>query len=584
MENLKKAGNTPFGIIDSDVGGRGDPEAVEEYAMFQSSHQEQMEPPLYSSPKKPESNEGLGSTFGRYEIQDTYTHVSSRREEALALGLNEDQRVVNPFQSNSQQITPLSQSVHPEVQHMEAAYDEVSSPLAQTKENLGQPSQGANTSPTSHPPLRASETLSAVAAKGRHTLRRATTSVKEGVKCATVRVAHAGEQVGRVWSKTLDSAMTVCVLCGALAIVLLAIAVSLRAWRFQHLEFSDDNGENLTRVDLGLETMQRIQRLTRTQKAGYVYIYDPPLLYQDALTSAYCADGPVEQPLEAREGGRGAPPVALQSLSSVPPAAPEPENAVAREAAPRALSVGFMPRWLQPAPAATAANAEAAQRRGPLENPPPFSVTVGRDPAVPGGLSPNYSEMRAVLLGPTIFDLNCKDLESYKTNGLVFVRLAVAYFVFAGLGMVGALFSILGAPSSAAASCRMKQMPVNVLGTLGWLVALVLQLAGLASWGIGTDVAACVTSEGGASVCRLGPAMSLAIGSLVLTLVSTLCFAAVFTHTHIRLLWGEKQQEPALRQQEQQHRNTSKQDIYSPQQPPTSSQTLNPKPSKPLSL
>ncbi|CDJ27712.1 uncharacterized protein EMH_0091790 [Eimeria mitis] len=409
--------------------------------------------------------------------------------------------------------------------------------------------------------------------------------MREGVKTASAQVVHAGEKVGAVWSKTLDSAMWVCAACGALAILLIALSLAMRTWRHQRLSYTDDNGENISRVELGLRSLQRIQTLHRKDDAGVIVVYDPPLLYQDAMDSAYCLpdaeengtddEGPQRQAAAQNPDGsssnagedRG-----TSAASGEPEAAgeePEDEAVLSGQVEPtpqqqqqmleqqqreehveetirRAAAadagvsgVSFLSRQLQQ----VFSPSRHAERRGPLARPPPYSVTLGRDPGAPGSLTGKYAEMRGDLLGPTLFDVHCKDLEMFKKSGALFGRMAVAYIVFAGLGMAAAAASLLLTTLGSPWAQRVQDLPVNLVGTVAWLVALVLQLCGLASWGVGTDVAACVTDAGGAGVCALGSAAAIAIGSLVLTLVATLSYCLFFTHKFIRDLGIDKQRQ-----------------------------------------
>lgn len=509
--------------------------------------------------------------------------VSARRQN---LYLHQDQEAENPINTDQMQ---------PELAHIEDAYEDLAGPplpYSRTQPEQAQPIQ------PSHPPPRVSETITGAA---RETLRRATSSMKEGVRHATVHVVHAGEKVGQAWNKTLDSAMWVCAICGAVALILLAVGAPLRTWRYQQIEYEDDNGYNISRVELGLQTLQRIQGLRRIDGAGLVTMYDPPLLYQDAITSAYCVHdvgpsaessegsylpdrpgalttsttttgitmegsespggaaegaetGDIEAAEERPQGGdssEGAPQGAEPSYGT-PEEPGSPSRTLQGEGASERREPGteasegitrtpitgeeaeFMPRLLQ------SSGDDTPQWQGPLADPPPYNVTFGRNPASPGGLSEKYVEMREQLLGPTIFDLHCKDLKEFKSSGALFCRMAIAYGVFAGVGMIAAIGSLALAPLKYRWSQHIKEMPMNLVGTVAWLVALVVQLSAIAAWGVGTDVAACVTQEGGAAVCPLGIAMALVIASLVFTLIATLSYSVFFTHKFIRDLGLER--------------------------------------------
>ncbi|CDI76539.1 hypothetical protein, conserved [Eimeria acervulina] len=513
-----------------------------------------------------------------------------------SLYLHEDQQAENPLESQQ----PVSANLEPLNEEPRGQEGTSSSAVS-----AGAPPQGQATEPhfqgssERQEPVRPVSESAAVAttAAARNTLKRATTSMREGVKSASAQVVHAGEKVGAVWNKTLDSAMWVCAACGALAILLIALSLALRTWRHQHLPYTDGNGENIARVELGLRSLQRIQTLHRKDSAGTIIIYDPPLLYQDAIESAYCVPdedgnrGRIEEPpqetaankpnedssnaQEENEQSETPPPTEERPQEEEPelsgqvePTLPEQLQqqlqqqleqlqeddrgvgsaageaatglASAEDAPATAVGGGssFLSRRLQ-----ASSSLSPAKRRGPLANPPPFSVTLGRNPGAPGSLTQRYAEMREDLLGPTLFDLHCKDLERFKKSGALFGRMAVAYLVFAGVGMAAAAASLLLTSVGTAWAQRMQDLPVNLIGTVAWLVALVLQLCGLASWGVGTDVAACVTSSGGAAVCTLGSAAALAIGSLVLTLIATLSYCLFFTHKFIRDLGLEKQRE-----------------------------------------
>lgn len=595
---------------------------------------------------------------------ELHEEVSEKRAD---MHLHEDQVAENPF-------TPL-----PKGGEREQTDDNGDKACAPHPPDAGSGEHERSPTSSSHPQMRGSESSPHSPMTARQRLRRATDSVKEGVKQASAHVAHAGEQVGWVWNKTLDRAMWVCAVAGTLAIALLGIAASLRTWRYQELSYFDANGINTSRVELGLEKMQRIQTLDRINDAGYVYMYDPPVLYKDALTSAYCVpnegrpEGGMDELLALSEGmpvtgiasvppgTEGTPPAAILLPEAAPEAAPEaegasppegslegseapeskrestaptearggdtegpearapegesssaaapaeaapeegmaanerpeaeergataapPHPAAATEGAPTeetpeatnrdaqragdaestvpessgerpdaeehaeakeperqsfegASQAGFMRRRLQGADLMT------PRRQGPLANPPPFSVSFGRNPGTPGSLDPRFVEMREMLLGNTLFDIHCRDLTKFKNSGAVFIRLATAYVVFAGIGLLAAIVSIGLSPLKQRWAMRLKEMPLNLLGTVSWLVALVLQLCAIATWGLGTDVAACVTQEGGAGVCRLGPATVVAIGSLVFTLVAAITYTVYFAHKFIKDLGIEKKE------------------------------------------
>lgn len=446
--------------------------------------------------------------------------VSGKPESLL---LHDDMLAENPM-SYSQQV-----SVQPDVDNMDAENENNSAPvLLVGLEEHGQP-QASTANMT------AGESLSAAAATAKVRLLRASNTMKEGVKQASVGVAYAGDKVGKAWNKTLESAMWVCVVCGGLAIILLLIAASLRCWRYQELTYNDGNGINTSRVELGLVKLQRIQSLERTDDSGDVYIYDEPLSYTDAMSSAYCVpvQPPEEEPLEV-------PPSATPTDSLPTGMGSEAAGEIAS-----ASPIGFSSRYLLAS--------LPSVRAGPLAVPPTYSITVGRNPGAPGGLEDRYKEMRQILLGATVYDVHCQDLGKFKDSGSLFIRMAIAYLVFAAVGMLAAILSLALASRMEPWCMYMKRMPINLLGTTAWVVALVLQLSGLAVWGVGTDVAACVTSEGGAAVCNLGAAAALTIASMVFTLVAATSYCVFFVHKFIRDLGLEKEREQKLREASERH-------------------------------
>lgn len=205
-----------------------------------------------------------------------------------------------------------------------------------------------------------------------------------------------------------------------------------------------------------------------------------------------------------------------------------------------ASPLGLISRFLRPAPPET--------RSGPLAIPPNYSVTVGRNPGAPGALDESYKEMRQLLLGSTVFDVQCQDLQKFNDAGGLFMRMAISYFVFAGVGMILAIISLALASSVEPCCVCIEKMPINLMGNTAWLIALILQICALAVWGGETDVAACVTSEGGAAVCDLGAAAALSITSIVFTLIATGSYCVFFTHKFIHDLREEKEREKGLRE------------------------------------
>ncbi|OEH76142.1 uncharacterized protein LOC34620774 [Cyclospora cayetanensis] len=484
--------------------------------------------------------QGVSDTTENYHQQAEMEGIHGVSGRRGSLGLQEDQQADNPF--NQQGGPPDLQPIYEDYRGMESQ----KSP----RRHSGDPQEPPN--PTSNVAARPSDTLSSKALTARSTLKRATTSMKEGVKHASAQVVIAGEKVGQAWNRTLDSAMWVCIVCGSLSIILIAVALSLRTWRYQELMYQDSNGHNITRVELGLAYLQRIQTLERAGDTGVVVMFDPPLSYDDAISSAYCLPEeelsvPGEEEEHPSETADTAP--SLTGSSAVSEATTEPApNAgealgASAEGGRTLLDEGFLPRQLQDS------SEDTSSREGPLANPPPFSVTLGRHPGVPGSLSGRYVEMREALLGSTLFDLHCKDLPHFLKSGSLFLRMMTGYIVFASLGMIAAIASMLLVPFNNSCVLKLKQLPLNLVGTVSWMVALIVQLSALTAWGVGTDVAACVTQEGGAAVCRLGSATVLAIVSLVLTLVATLCFCIFFTHTLIRNLGREKEKELHLREE-----------------------------------
>lgn len=500
MEGSGSARNTPFIVVEghndmSPVGGGSDPRMSDDIPLFQGI--EIQEPEGSSRPGK--EVEGIREVSGgKTDLQ-----------------LHHDQEAANPFE------TYQAPAGHPEAEHKDDVYAEFVGPSPHHAAPAQEPHDNTTT------PL---------AVQGRSNrlprppprLRRAASSMRGGLKNASVRVAKAGEQMGRAWNKTLDSAMIVCVVCGALAIFLLALALSIHSWRYQRLLYVDDNGENVSRVNLGLQRLQRIQTLERKDNAGLVVLYDNPFTYQDVMSSAYC--------LRNEEVAEG------MAAKEQPSAGEEVQNA----------AKASMSRLLQ-----VTVKDERPKRKGALASPPPYSVTVGRDPQAPGSLEPQYVEMREILLGSTVFDVHCKDLGRFKESGALFLRMMVAYFVAAGIGMVGAICALVLAPMTGPWCTYMKRMPINLLGSLAWIVALVVQLSALAAWGVGTDVPACVTLEGGASVCNLGPGVALTVASLVLTVLAALSFCVFFTHTFIKDLGLEKEKEQKLRQLSERRHHSS---------------------------
>ncbi|KAL8437410.1 hypothetical protein ACSSS7_001005 [Eimeria intestinalis] len=501
MEGSGSARNTPFIVVEghndmSPVAGGGDPRISDDIPLFHG-----IEIPEPDAPSRPGKE-----VEGIREVSEGKTDLQ----------LHKDQVAANPFEAHQ---APVG---HPEAVHNDDVYAEYVGPSPRH----GSPAQA---------PLDNTTTPAAVQMRRNRlpqpppTLRRATSSMREGLKNASVRVAHAGEQMGKAWNKTLDSAMIVCVICGALAILLIALALSIHSWRYQRLSYLDDNGRNVSRVDLGLQKLQRIQTLERKDDAGLVMLYDKPFIYDDVMSSAYCMrDEPIAEGMAAEE-----------------------EQSSATLEGQRAAKASMW-RLLQ-----VTVKDERPKRKGPLANPPPHSVTVGRDPQAPGSLEPQYVEMREILLGSTVFDVHCKDLGRFKESGALFMRMMVAYFVAAGIGMLGAICALVLAPRTSPWCTYMKRMPINLLGSLAWIVALVVQLSALAAWGVGTDVPACVTLEGGASVCKLGPGVALTVASLVLTVLATLSFCVFFTHTFIKDLGLEKEKEQKLRQLSERRNHSS---------------------------
>lgn len=322
------------------------------------------------------------------------------------------------------------------------------------------------------------------------------------------------------WNRTLELSLVISVILGIVAILFFAMALPSRMWRYQSFEYEDSNGKNVSTVNLGLRKMQRIQTLERVDKAGEVIIYDLPMKYDDVINSPYCTSFDMSPATEVEKEAKPA----LADTSKRDLQEADDETA---EATPIASS--------------NVANTESDERQeeealAPKDLPifHPFSLTIGRDPALPGGASEDLLSSRLSLLGPTVYDVNCRDLPALRDAGHTLLKIGFAYLAFSVLGVLSGILVLAYTSRRKVGGIRMHALAW--FGAGSWLVAVLLHLAGLAFWGSTTDVAACVTSEGGAQVCPLGNAAGAALVTLSFSILAAIAHFMYLAHRSLSKL------------------------------------------------
>lgn len=388
------------------------------------------------------------------------------------------------------------------------------------------------------------------------------------VKGAGQAISSKGREVNRLWNFVLEQAIGLSSLFGLLSILFLAVAVVSCSWRKHEFKFEDRNGNNTISVHCGLQTVQRMHRLKRFNETGTLYLLDKPRKYGDLIDSPFCMEDPRDldtswltltpekesndgddlkgsseemlgRRLSAEDLGLLGPSAGLSEFENlvnhaadqVEAAGTNSTEAVTDDETQEPLSPEEEPdQDHSEAPTNTTDVSESVQKDALTLL--PFQVVFGRDPAAAGNMTDHLAKVRRALLGPVVYELNCRYLPDLKRAGEAFWSLLIPAFVFCSLGLLCGWLST----SWGKWVTRGNVPPIfalKLLGSLSWAVSLILLVAGLAAWGTLSDVAACVSSSGGTAVCELGASSIIALVSLALNLLATVWFVLHFTDRHI---------------------------------------------------
>ncbi|CBZ53627.1 conserved hypothetical protein [Neospora caninum Liverpool] len=384
--------------------------------------------------------------------------------------------------------------------------------------------------------------------------------------------------------------MGISFLCGLLSILLLSLAVVSSSWRSHEFKFQDRNGNNTISVFCSLDSVRRIHQLKRFNETGTLYLLDKPRKYSDLIGSPYC----LEDPDSAQRSDHSLPlpsskksdDPAQEKIVEVEGLRPEPSSRRLSETEGQdardidgLLEGGEEPEDLHidhsfltngeemyngtstlPADHSLARNstlseADAANtgvdletvspRMGTRENKhgneglflsdwalAPFQVIFGRDPAASGNMTEDMARVRRTLLGPAVYELNCRYLPDLKKAGEALWSMIIPAFVFSALGLLCSWLCTTWGRMLTGGMIP-PTFALKTLGGLSWVISLALLVAGLGTWGTMSDVAACVSAAGGSTVCKVGISSGIAVIALALNLLATIWFAVHFTDRHI---------------------------------------------------
>lgn len=387
------------------------------------------------------------------------------------------------------------------------------------------------------------------------------------VKGAGEAISSKGRDVNRMWNFVLDQSIGLSSLFGLLSILFLAVAVVSCSWRKHEFKFEDRNGNNTISVHCGLQTVQRMHRLKRYNETGTLYLLDKARKYSDLIDSPFCMEDPREldtswlsltpqkdeiSDLEESSEGMHGRRLSAEDLAGLDPPSdiPETENLVNRAVEEDQSSTTNSTEPVtdeltdelptpeegneQTGPDVLTSNAtdvpQALQKNSVTLL--PFQVVFGRDPAAAGNMTDNLARVRRALLGPVVYELNCRYLPDLKRAGEAFWSLVIPAFVFCSLGLLCGWLSTSWGKWVTGGNVP-PTFALKLLGSLSWAVSLILLVGGLGAWGTLSDVAACVSSSGGTAVCELGASSIIALTSLAFNLLATVWFALHFTDRHI---------------------------------------------------
>ncbi|PFH38389.1 hypothetical protein BESB_007310 [Besnoitia besnoiti] len=423
-------------------------------------------------------------------------------------------------------------------------------------------------------------------------LSRTMSRTSDSVRSVRRILGKKGDEVQNLWNFILRQAMGISSLFGLLSLLFLSMAVVSSSWRHHEFKFEDRNGNNTISVYCGLDSVRRVHQLKRFNETGTLYLLDKPKKYTELIDSPYCQEEPdateesaesapsskkgedaateiIEENEErdsqassrrlsevedaealAREQLRGiAGRVARDADDSLPREREEsaeedfPRQATEDGSLDNPSSSEDMAAGTGTEPSSTSSEANESRRK--VEEKPsgiladlalaPFQVIFGRDPAASGSMTEDLARVRRTLLGPAVYELNCRYLPDLKRAGEALWSMIIPAFVFSALGLLcGWLCTSWGRYLTS--GLVPPTFALKLLGSVSWIVSLALLVAGLGAWGTISDVAACVSAPGGSTVCKLGISSAVAVTALALNLLATTWFAVHFTDRHITAL------------------------------------------------
>ncbi|KFH11605.1 putative transmembrane protein [Toxoplasma gondii VAND] len=409
-------------------------------------------------------------------------------------------------------------------------------------------------------------------------------------------IGKKSEQVNKLWNFVLSQAMGISSLCGLLSVLFLSLAVISCSWRSHEFQFEDRNGNNTISVFCSLDSVRRIHQLKRFNETGTLYLLDKPRKYADLIDSPYC----LEDPDGAQNSTHSLPLSPSKETDDYPPEQIVENQAIGSEPSSRRLAVAAdqdareaaklmegveeyadlddghkYPQRQDGDSVLPAGNSISSNATFPVKDADsdsvdlervsprmdslktkkeseglflsdwalaPFQVIFGRDPAASGNMTDDMARVRRTLLGPAVYELNCRYLPELKKAGEAFWSLVIPAFVFAAIGLLCSWLCTTWGRMLTGGLIH-PSFTLKMLGTLSWIVSLVLLVAGLGAWGTTSDVAACVSAAGGSTVCKLGISSGIAVIALALNLLATIWFCVHFTDRHITDLKLEASQE-----------------------------------------
>lgn len=381
-----------------------------------------------------------------------------------------------------------------------------------------------------------SSSKKSVVSQAKQSLQSARLGMEDGFDEASKCFNAGRSMIQSIGKLILSASLKIALAFAILALVILATALCSLCWRIHEYKYVDRNGHNTVFIHLGLSQLQRVQKLERNSHVGTVYIYDTPQTYSKLAQSATCT--PSDKNIGASifnqdEANDMFSKAALRRLATQ-----HDQDGNVSDVSHDDLEVSQISADANHSPRDPRAldfEGRASDTSGGSYNATDslgealqsYRLTIGRDPAAAGGISGSLLESRKHLLGHTVNEVNCKDLLAFEKGGDTYIQLAVFLLLFLSLGIVLLILTLVFMEHKHPRCGCSGSNYTHGLALVCITMSCVLEGCSLGVWGAYTDVAACVSAQGGAVVCPLGAASLLSIVALVFQ-VAAITFYVLF--------------------------------------------------------